>query len=269
VLDAGHGLDDDVALLVAHAVPVDRRRLDLTLDAAPTTLAPLRRALARWLDANAVGQQTAYDILLAVNESATDAIEHAYGPGAARFSVAARRDGDAVEIVIRDSRRWRPARGEHRGRDCASCGRRWTRSTYAETRQDLRSPCAGTSPVRPLGAHRDLANIDIAHGGEGIVLARIVGDLDLSNLHAVHAAVLDSMPNEAVRARRRPVGGDIPRQLRGRDALPPAALTRRAPACPRRSRSCTPSPTTTPSRPADRPEMTPGPRIAAPVGPVI
>ena len=44
----------------------------------------------------------------------------------------------------------------------------------------------------------DLANIDIADGGDGIVLARIVGDLDLSNLHAVHAAVLDSMPNEAV-----------------------------------------------------------------------
>jgi anti-sigma regulatory factor (Ser/Thr protein kinase) len=115
-LDADHGLDDDVALLVAHALPVDERRLELTLDAAPTTLAPLRRALSRWLDANAVGAQAAYDILLAVNESATNAIEHAYGPGAARFSVAARRDGDAVEIVIRDSGRWRPARGEHRGR---------------------------------------------------------------------------------------------------------------------------------------------------------
>jgi hypothetical protein len=114
VLGADHGLDDDVALLVAHATPVDLQRLDLTLDAAPTTLAPLRRALTRWLDANAVGAQTAYDILLAVNEWATNAIEHAYGPGAPRFSVEARRDGDAVEIVIRPGP-LEPPSGPHRG----------------------------------------------------------------------------------------------------------------------------------------------------------
>jgi anti-sigma regulatory factor (Ser/Thr protein kinase) len=113
---ATHGLEDDVALLVAHALPVDGARLDLSLDAVPGTLAPLRRALALWLDANAVAGQVAYDILLAVNESATNAIEHAYGPGEARFDVHARRDGDAVEIVVRDSGRWRPARGRHRGR---------------------------------------------------------------------------------------------------------------------------------------------------------
>jgi anti-sigma regulatory factor (Ser/Thr protein kinase) len=113
---ATHGLEDDVALLVAHAVPVDGARLDLSLDAVPGALAPLRRALTRWLEANAVGAQVAYDIRLAVNESATNAIEHAYGPAAARFDVHARRDGDTVEIVVRDSGRWRPARGRHRGR---------------------------------------------------------------------------------------------------------------------------------------------------------
>jgi signal transduction histidine kinase/DNA-binding response OmpR family regulator len=115
-LGAGGGLEDDVALLVAHAVPVDRARLDLSLDAVPGTLAPMRRAVRRWLDANGVGPQVAYDILLAVNESATNAIEHAYGPGEARFDVHVRRDGDAVEIVVRDRGRWRPARGRHRGR---------------------------------------------------------------------------------------------------------------------------------------------------------
>jgi anti-anti-sigma factor len=122
VLGADHGLDDDVALLVAHATPVDLQRLDLTLDAAPTTLAPLRRALTRWLDANAVGAQTAYDILLAVNEWATNAIEHAYGP----------------------ARRASP----------------WRR---------------GVTATRSRSSY----------------------DLDLSNLQAVHTAVLDSRPNEA------------------------------------------------------------------------
>ena len=115
-LGAGHGLEDDVALLVAQALPVDSARFALSLDAGPGTLAPLRRALGRWLDANDVGAAVAYDILLAVNESATNAIEHAYGPGAARFDVQARRDGDSVEIVVRDRGRWRPARGRHRGR---------------------------------------------------------------------------------------------------------------------------------------------------------
>jgi anti-anti-sigma factor len=43
----------------------------------------------------------------------------------------------------------------------------------------------------------DLANIDIRDGGEGVVLAHVTGDLDLSNLHAVHTALLDAMPNDA------------------------------------------------------------------------
>ena len=115
-LGAQRGQDDDVALLVARSVPVDADHMDLSLGAVPGSLAPLRRALARWLKANAVAERTAYDILLAVNESATNAIEHAYGPGDASFDVQARRDGDTVEIVIRDFGRWRPARGRHRGR---------------------------------------------------------------------------------------------------------------------------------------------------------
>jgi serine phosphatase RsbU (regulator of sigma subunit)/anti-sigma regulatory factor (Ser/Thr protein kinase) len=115
-LGAGDGLDDDVALLVARTVPVDPRRLELALGAVPASLAPLRRALGRWLDANDVAPQVAYDIVLAVNESATNAIEHAYGPGTASFDFEAVRDGDAVELVVRDSGHWRPARGDHRGR---------------------------------------------------------------------------------------------------------------------------------------------------------
>jgi signal transduction histidine kinase/CheY-like chemotaxis protein len=115
-LGAHRGLDDDVAVLVAHAVPVDPERLELSLGAVPASLAPLRRALGRWLSANAVGDRVAYDIVLAVNESATNAIEHAYGPGDATFEVEARRDGDEIQIVVRDFGRWRPARGEHRGR---------------------------------------------------------------------------------------------------------------------------------------------------------
>jgi anti-anti-sigma factor len=44
----------------------------------------------------------------------------------------------------------------------------------------------------------DLADIDIEDGGEGVVVARVVGDLDLSNLHAVYTALLDVMANDAL-----------------------------------------------------------------------
>src|SRR5262249_52710934 len=69
-LGADSGLDDDTALLVTRTVPIDARQLSLTLDAVPSTLAPLRRAFARWLDANEIDAAVAYDILLAVNETA-------------------------------------------------------------------------------------------------------------------------------------------------------------------------------------------------------
>jgi anti-anti-sigma factor len=44
----------------------------------------------------------------------------------------------------------------------------------------------------------DLANVDVFDGGEGIVVARVDGDLDLSNLHSVHTALLETMPNDAL-----------------------------------------------------------------------
>jgi anti-anti-sigma factor len=43
----------------------------------------------------------------------------------------------------------------------------------------------------------DLATIDVHGSGDGVLVARITGDLDLSNLPAVHAALIDAMPNDA------------------------------------------------------------------------
>ena len=44
----------------------------------------------------------------------------------------------------------------------------------------------------------DLARIDVSDAGDGILVARVAGDLDLSNLHAVHTALLDATPNAAL-----------------------------------------------------------------------
>lgn len=43
----------------------------------------------------------------------------------------------------------------------------------------------------------DLANLDVSDDGGGVVVVRIAGDLDLSNLHQVHTALLDTLPNDA------------------------------------------------------------------------
>jgi anti-anti-sigma factor len=44
----------------------------------------------------------------------------------------------------------------------------------------------------------DLARIQVTDAADGLLLARLTGDLDLSNLHAVHTALLDAMPNDAL-----------------------------------------------------------------------
>jgi anti-anti-sigma factor len=44
----------------------------------------------------------------------------------------------------------------------------------------------------------DLARIEVKDPGDGTLVARLTGDLDLSNLHAVHTALLDATPNDAL-----------------------------------------------------------------------
>lgn len=44
----------------------------------------------------------------------------------------------------------------------------------------------------------DLARLDVSSAGEALLVARLTGELDVSNLHAVHTAILDAMPNDAL-----------------------------------------------------------------------
>lgn len=96
---------DDVALLaVATAADAD---LVLSLAARPGELAPMRAALRRWLRAAGVGEGRAADVVLAVNEIATNAVEHAYGLDPSTFELAVRMDGAAVVATVTDHGRWR------------------------------------------------------------------------------------------------------------------------------------------------------------------
>jgi anti-sigma regulatory factor (Ser/Thr protein kinase) len=55
-------------------------------------------------------------VTLAVGEACANAIEHAYSPTPAVYSVEAFAADGCVTIAVRDSGRWRRPRGENRGR---------------------------------------------------------------------------------------------------------------------------------------------------------
>jgi GAF domain-containing protein/anti-sigma regulatory factor (Ser/Thr protein kinase) len=109
------GLRDDVAIVALQnaAVPSE---LNLTLPAEPKTLAHARRILRRWLLERGADEGDVAEITIAVSEACANAIEHAYAPSPATFDLHARaRDGE-ITFTIRDGGRWRPPRGQNRGR---------------------------------------------------------------------------------------------------------------------------------------------------------
>jgi GAF domain-containing protein/anti-sigma regulatory factor (Ser/Thr protein kinase) len=106
---------DDLAILVARVTELPDR-LHTSWPADPEALAGLRNLLRRWLARRGADADEAYDITVAVQEASANAVEHAYAPGPAAFDVDAMFDAGVVTIAVHDHGRWRPARGQHRGR---------------------------------------------------------------------------------------------------------------------------------------------------------
>src|SRR5579875_648341 len=80
------GLRDDVALIAIQNTQVPDE-LVLDLPAEPRVLSEVRRALRRWLRHMGADREQAAEITLAVNEACANAVEHAYSPAPARFTV--------------------------------------------------------------------------------------------------------------------------------------------------------------------------------------
>ena len=72
--------------------------------------------MRRWLAGHGASPDEIYDITVAVQEAAANAVEHAYAPGLAAFSVDAHNEEGAIIVTVTDRGRWREARGAHRGR---------------------------------------------------------------------------------------------------------------------------------------------------------
>ncbi len=106
---------DDVALLAVRTRPPPDD-LGLLVVARPRELGSLRTRVRAWLVGLGAAPSEAGEITLAVNEAATNAVEHAYGLEDAAFTVEGRVDGDVVTVVVRDSGQWREPAGGLRGR---------------------------------------------------------------------------------------------------------------------------------------------------------
>jgi GAF domain-containing protein/anti-sigma regulatory factor (Ser/Thr protein kinase) len=106
---------DDVAFIAVRVAPL-ADRLRRSWPASTESLSEVRQLLRRWLRARGAGDDEIFDITVACQEACTNAIEHAYAPGPAGFQLDGTIDGAVVELAIRDRGRWRPPRGEHRGR---------------------------------------------------------------------------------------------------------------------------------------------------------
>jgi anti-sigma regulatory factor (Ser/Thr protein kinase) len=107
---------DDVAVLTVQRTVTANETLSLKVAARPEELAAIRRLLRGWLTDSGADGRAIEAVLLASGEACTNAIEHAYGPGERTFELEGVREGDDVVLVIRDHGRWRPPRGQNRGR---------------------------------------------------------------------------------------------------------------------------------------------------------
>jgi serine phosphatase RsbU (regulator of sigma subunit)/anti-sigma regulatory factor (Ser/Thr protein kinase) len=150
---------DDVALMVVEPAADLGRRLTLRFPADSIQLVTLRRTLQRWLTESGASAEEAYEVIVAASEAATNAIEHAYGPGPAFFEVRCEARDGLVEISVQDKGRWRSSRGTGRGRglhiieglmDEVDIVRNDTGSKITFTRMLARPPSAAPLAAREL-----------------------------------------------------------------------------------------------------------------------
>jgi anti-sigma regulatory factor (Ser/Thr protein kinase)/putative methionine-R-sulfoxide reductase with GAF domain len=134
---------DDVAMLaVRRQDSGEVGPLDLVVPALPQSLRDIRVAMRRWLSEVGAAPRAVADLLVAVGEACTNAIEHAYGPDGGTVTVHLELQSSDVLATIRDTGRWRPPRGEDRGR-----GMRFMRTCSDDLRID-HGPTGTTVVIR-------------------------------------------------------------------------------------------------------------------------
>jgi anti-sigma regulatory factor (Ser/Thr protein kinase) len=134
----------------------DGHRREWRLPTTEHSVTVLRRGLTDFLDGAGLSEDERYDLLLAVCEAASNAIEHARNPAEPFFDVLTQIGEATVTIVVRDFGQWTDEpTGEHRGRGMAMM---WmlAESTvvtgpHGTTVTIRSSPRHGRHPVSPHG----------------------------------------------------------------------------------------------------------------------
>ena len=104
----GRGYADDITALAAEYLADSVPELNLEFPAEAANVLRVRREFAAWLNQVDAAVIDANDLLLAVVETVTNAVEHAYredAPGLVGFRAAVRADGN-LECQVTDHGRW-------------------------------------------------------------------------------------------------------------------------------------------------------------------
>ena len=179
---------DDIALLALRAHGPPPGSLAIAIRSAPAELSGVRAQLREWLTSNGATAGEINDVLVAVGEACSNAIEHS-GVGAdAAIDVRARMSGRGFVVTVADRGAWREATAPgHRGhglRLMRMLSREVRISTaQSGTRVELRF-CLGDADAEGAGpAHRlpAVPALGLEHSGE-VPVARIHGEVDLERV---------------------------------------------------------------------------------------
>lgn len=104
-----HGRNtDDIALVALRPAPPFEGPLALRVAAEPDVLAPVRRALRRWLRGAEVGPKDESEVLVACGEACANVVQHAYDGTVGPLEVAAALADGVLVLEVRDRGEWRP-----------------------------------------------------------------------------------------------------------------------------------------------------------------
>ena len=108
---------DDVALLVMHRQHVPATEpLTMKEPAVPAALQAIRSAARSWLTACGATRAEIQDLVLAIGEACSNAVEHAYGAAGGTVTLTLRIEPPNVVAEVVDFGQWRVPRGMGRGR---------------------------------------------------------------------------------------------------------------------------------------------------------